>query len=309
MRKFTAISLFCGAGGLDMGFHNKGFQTIWANDADIDACRTFKKWNSDCEVVCGKIENIPSFQIPDADIILGGFPCQGFSLSGPRKLSDNRNNLYKEYVRIVKDKQPKLFVGENVQGLLSMGAGAILEAIVDKFASCGYRVSYELLNAKEHNVPQDRKRLIIIGIRKDLKVNSISIPKLNKVPALFDYIGHLSKINMDDVCQESFSSRYMSRNRKRNWNEVSFTIPAMAKQVPLHPSSPDMIKIDRDLWKFGEGETRRLSYKECALIQTFPDNMEFIGNLNSKYKQIGNAVPVNLAECVATSILESGVLL
>ena len=114
----------------------------------------------------------------------------------------------------------------------------------------------------------------------------------------------------DEVCNAPYSSRYMSRNRKRGWNDVSYTIPAMAKQVPLWPGSPDMIKLDKDLWKFGEdGVTRRFSWREAAAIQTFPPDLEFCGDLTSKYKQIGNAVPVKLAEIIATklyNILEKG---
>ena len=130
MRKFTAISLFAGAGGLDMGFERAGFRTIWANDFNEDACRTHEKW-SNAKVICGDIARIEAKDIPDADIMLGGFPCQGFSLSGPRKLDDSRNTLYRHYVRIVREKKPLMFVGENVKGLLTMGGGAIIDAILE----------------------------------------------------------------------------------------------------------------------------------------------------------------------------------
>lgn len=120
MREFTAVSLFCGAGGLDMGFERAGFKTIWANDFDIDACNTYRKWSS-AEVVCGNISKLDMSTIPVSDIILGGFPCQGFSLSGPRKLDDSRNVLYKHYVKLVRQNQPLAFMGENVKGLLTIG--------------------------------------------------------------------------------------------------------------------------------------------------------------------------------------------
>ena len=132
MREFTAISLFCGAGGLDMGFERAGFRTIWANDFDPDACKTHEQWST-AKVVCGDVAKIDAATIPDADIMLGGFPCQGFSLSGPRKIDDSRNVLYKHYVRIVKAKKPLMFVGENVKGLLTMGGGSIIDAIVEGF--------------------------------------------------------------------------------------------------------------------------------------------------------------------------------
>ncbi|MBQ8806296.1 MAG: DNA cytosine methyltransferase [Bacteroidaceae bacterium] len=303
MSEYTAVSLFCGAGGLDIGFEQAGIHTIWANDFNTDACNTHKLW-SNAEIVCGDIGKIDKETIPIADVMLGGFPCQGFSLSGPRKLDDSRNTLYKHYVEIVKMKQPKVFVGENVKGLLSMGNGEIIDAIIAAFAECGYNVFYQLVNAKNYGVPQDRERVIITGFRHDLQVQDFQLKPFNGASStLRDAIGWMSTPDTSDVCQEAYSSRYMSRNRKRGWDDVSFTIPAMAKQVTLHPSSPDMIKLDKDLWKFGDGLTRRLSWQEAAAIQTFPEEMQFCGNLTSKYKQIGNAVPVKLARHVAQSIL------
>ena len=169
MREFTAASLFCGAGGLDIGFERAGFKTVWANDYDADACKTHETW-SDATVVKGDIGKIDINSIPSTDIILGGFPCQGFSLSGPRKIDDSRNVLYKHYVKIVRDKKPLAFVGENVKGLLTMGDGAIIDAIVNEFSDCGYNVFYQLVNARDYEVPQDRERVIIFGFRKDLGI-------------------------------------------------------------------------------------------------------------------------------------------
>lgn len=303
MREFTAVSLFCGAGGLDLGFDKAGFRTVWANDFDADACKTHQNW-SNAEVVCGDISKVDVETIPDSDVILGGFPCQGFSLSGPRKIDDSRNVLYKHYVRIVAAKQPKIFVGENVKGLLTMGNGQIIDAIIDEFSSCGYNVFYKLVNAKDFGVPQDRERVIICGFRKDLGINEfeLEIPDVKQM-TLREALKDLPEPEMDEVCDAPYSSRYMSRNRKRDWDQVSYTIPAMAKQVTLYPGSPDMEKVDKDIWKFGDGGvTRRLSWREAAAVQTFPKELDFYGDLTSKYKQIGNAVPVKLAECVANQL-------
>lgn len=301
MREFTAVSLFCGAGGLDIGFEQAGFKTIWANDFDKDACKTHQNW-SRAKVVCGDIAKVDVTEIPDSDIILGGFPCQGFSLSGPRKIDDSRNVLYKHYVRIVKAKQPKIFVGENVKGLLTMANGDIFEAIKEEFSQCGYNVFSQLVNARYFGVPQDRERVIIVGIRKDLGINDFSIPvPKNKRMTMRETLAGMPEPSPDDICNAPYSSRFMSRNRKRGWDDVSYTIPAMAKQVTLHPSSPDMEKMGTDLWRFGnDGLTRRFSWQEAAVIQTFPRDLKFEGDLVSKYKQIGNAVPVKLAEYVAT---------
>ncbi len=303
MREFTAASLFCGAGGLDLGFERAGFKTIWANDYDPDSCKTHERW-SNATVVCGDIAKIDSNDIPTTDIILGGFPCQGFSLSGPRKIDDSRNILYQHYVRIVKAKQPLMFVGENVKGLLTMGGGQIIDAIINDFSECGYDVYYKLLNAMNYGVPEDRERVIIVGFRKDLGVKSFNYPAPRGYKVtLREALKNIPKPTPDEVCTAPYSSRYMSRNRKRGWDNVSYTIPAMAKQVTLWPGSPDMVKLGKDLWKFGDdGETRRFSYREAAAIQTFPVDIEFYGDLTSKYKQIGNAVPVKLAEIIATHL-------
>lgn len=303
MREFTAISLFCGAGGLDIGFERAGFKTIWANDFEPDACKTHENW-SDAKVVCGDIAKVDINTIPDADIILGGFPCQGFSLSGPRKIDDSRNVLYKHYVKIVKKKKPLMFVGENVKGILTMGEGQVIEAIIEEFSECGYDVYCKLLNARDFEVPQDRERVIICGFRKDLNIKHFEYPTPRGfIVTLREALKNIPEPTDDEVCMAPYSSRFMSRNRKRGWDEVSYTIPAMAKQVTLYPGSPDMNKIDKDLWEFGkEGITRRLSWREAAAIQTFPADLEFYGDLVSKYKQIGNAVPVKLAEIVATHL-------
>ncbi len=303
MREFTAVSLFCGAGGLDMGFDRAGFKTVWANDFEKDACKTHQNW-SDAEVVCGDIAKVDMSKIPESDVILGGFPCQGFSLSGPRKIDDSRNVLYKHYVKLVRQNKPKAFIGENVKGLLTMGNGTIIDAIVQDFSDCGYDVFYKLLNAKNFGCPQDRERVIIVGFRKDLGIKNFELPDTNgEHMTLKDAIGDMPPADPNDVCDAPYSSRYMSRNRKRGWNDVSYTVPAMAKQVTLWPGSPDMEKLDKDLWKFGDnGVTRRLSWREAAVIQTFPRDLEFEGDLTSIYKQIGNAVPVKLAEFVANYV-------
>lgn len=303
MREFTAISLFAGAGGLDMGFERAGFRTIWANDFEPDACKTHENWST-AKVVCSDVAKVDAADIPDADIMLGGFPCQGFSLSGPRKIDDSRNVLYKHYVRIVKAKKPKMFVGENVKGLLTMGGGSIIEAIIEDFSDCGYNVFYELLNAKDYGVPEDRERVIIVGFRKDLGIQNFDFPvPRNYRVTMREALKNIPEPTLDEVCDAPYSSRYMSRNRKRDWDDVSYTIPAMAKQVTLWPGSPDMVKIDKDHWEFGEnGVTRRFSWREVAAIQTFPADLEFHGDLTSKYKQIGNAVPVKLAEIIATHL-------
>ncbi|MFP3155088.1 DNA cytosine methyltransferase [Lachnospiraceae bacterium ZAX-1] len=304
-KSYTMVSLFAGAGGLDLGFEKSGFNVIWANDIDKDACATHRRW-SKAQVVQGDIGKIGMNNIPSSDIVTGGFPCQGFSLAGPRKLDDKRNSLYKHFVKLVEDRQPYIFVAENVKGILTLGEGSILEAIIEDFSDkgVGYNVFPTLVNAADYGVPQDRWRVIMMGIRKDIGISEYTFPEpCSKKVTLKEALHNMPEPKTADICQGAYSSRYMSRNRKRGWEQVSYTIPAMSKQVALHPSSPDMIKVGEDLWEFGEeGVTRRLSWQEAAVIQTFPSNMVFEGSLTSKYKQIGNAVPVKLAEVVAKDV-------
>ena len=302
-KKFTAVSLFCGAGGLDLGFERAGFKIIWANDMNPDARATYRNW-SGAEVVPGDIARINVDEIPDSDVILGAFPCQGFSAAGPRNRDDPRNSLYRHYVKIVRRKRPVAFVGENVKGLLTMDGGETVKTVVRDFSDCGYDVFYRLVNARNYGVPQDRERVVFTGFRKDLRVSGFALPDTNgERRTLRDALENLPPAKENEICRAAYSPRYMSRNRKRGWDEASFTIPAMAKQVPLYPGSPDMVRIDKDHWRFGDGgETRRLSRREAAAIQTFPPDFEFHGGLDSVYRQIGNAVPVRLAEFVARQI-------
>lgn len=315
---FKVISMFSGAGGLDMGFHNKGFKILWANDFARDACDTYDKWanfnedgtrkeEKDCTIIeCGDISKIDLTKVlpgVEVDVVLGGFPCQGFSLAGPRQVDDSRNVLYRHFVEMVKIKNPKVIVAENVIGIKTLGDGAVFAKIIEDFSDLGYTMSAPTVNAKNFGVPQDRMRVIFIGIRNDIcNGGAYYFPAGDpKVITLKEALADLPEVDMSDVCQASFSSRYMSRNRKRDYNDVSFTIPAMAKQVPLSPDSDGMEFVEVDKFRF-VGNNRRLSYKEAAAIQTFPPNMEFCGDLDSKYKQIGNAVPVKLAEAIASEV-------
>lgn len=302
--KYTVVSLFSGAGGMDIGLEQAGLKVIWANDIDKDACATYRMW-SDAVVFGGDIGEVDFNDVPDSDVIVGGFPCQGFSLAGPRKINDERNKLYKHFVRAVDIKKPYVFIAENVKGILTLGGGSILEAIISDFENRGYRVEYKLVNASDYGVPQNRERVIFVGIRKDIDVSFEFPDKLPYKVTIREALQELDEPSPDDICFAPFSSRYMSRNRRRDWDDVSYTIPAMAKQVPLHPSSPPMEKVSKDLWRFGEGKTRRFSWQEAAALQTFPRGMEFAGDLTSKYRQIGNAVPVALARTIGRELVKA----
>ncbi|MHC5530546.1 DNA cytosine methyltransferase [Priestia megaterium] len=307
---FSVVSLFAGAGGLDTGLEMAGFKTIWANEIDKDACETYIANHPDTYVERGDIRNVKVF--PKADLVVGGYPCQGFSLAGNRLMTDERNFLYREFVRCLRQVNPKFFIAENVKGMLTMGGGRIVEAMVEDFKSQGYEVTYHLVNAKDYGVPQDRERVFIIGVRIDIAneykfkyelphpTHGDGLDRQKPYVTLKDAIGHLKPTEIGEVYESSFSSRFLSRNRKRRWDEVSFTIQASGRHAPLHPSGEPMVKLGKDEWILPEtSEHRRLSAVEVALIQTFPANYVWKGSLGTIYKQVGNAVPCLLAKAVA----------
>lgn len=306
----SVVSLFAGAGGLDVGIEMAGLRVIWANELDKDACDTYIANHPHVYVERGDIGNVKTF--PKADVVVGGYPCQGFSLAGNRLITDERNYLYKHFVRALKDVRPKFFIAENVKGMLTLGGGKIIEAMVEAYKEEGYRVKYQLVNAKNYGVPQDRERVFIVGVREDIAFEyDFPFPThgdglgLKPYVTLRDSIGHLKPSEIGEYDQSGFSSRYLSRNRKRSWDEVSYTIQASGRQAPMHPSGDPMINVDRDKWILPDtSEHRKLSWVECALIQTFPPNYVWKGNLSSRYKQIGNAVPCLLAKAIAKPIAD-----
>ena len=162
------VSLFSGAGGLDLGFKMAGHTVVWANDLYEDAVKTYAH-NIGDHIVCEDITKVPTSAIPDCDIVIGGFPCQGFSVANIKRHEDDaRNELYKQLIRVIREKKPKFFVAENVKGILSLGKGKIIEMIISDFENLGYNVQKRVLNAADYGVPQTRQRVIIVGVRKDL---------------------------------------------------------------------------------------------------------------------------------------------
>lgn len=319
------IGLFSGAGGLDLGFEKAGFKTIWANEYDKEIWETYQKNFPHVFLDKRSIRDIDSKEIPDDfDGIVGGPPCQSWSEAGAlRGIEDARGQLFYEFIRILKDKQPKFFLAENVSGMLAGRHSDALTNIIHHFKNAGYNVNVRLLNAKNFGVPQDRKRLIFVGFREDLGMEFIFPNPKKSGPTLLHAIGDLkdnvlpakdrNRTNGEDCIIPNheymtggFSTIYMSRNRVRHWDEVSFTIQAGGRHAPIHPQAPKMLKVEQDVKKFVEGEEhlyRRLSVRECARIQTFPDDFIFYyTSLAAGYKMIGNAVPVNFAFELAKQI-------
>lgn len=319
------VSFFSGAGGLDLGFTKAGFDIIWANEYDKQIWSTFEHNHPQTVLDQKSIVDVNSEDVPDCDGIIGGPPCQSWSEAGTlRGIEDKRGLLFYDFIRILKEKQPKFFLAENVSGMLAPRHSQALENIKKTFDETGYDLSFKLLNAVDYGVPQDRKRVIFIGFRKDLGVKYTFPAPLDKKVTLKDAIWDLKdnvvpakeknhtneaecKINNHEHVIGGFSSMFMSRNRVRSWEEPSFTIQAGGRHAPIHPQAPKMVKIETNKQVFKEGYEdtyRRLSVRECARIQTFPDDFIFkYTNLIAAHKMIGNAVPVNFAQALGKSIM------
>lgn len=385
-------SLFSGCGGLDLGFIQAGFEVIWANDFFKEAVETYRA-NIGDHIVYGDITKIPSSDIPnDFDILLGGFPCQGFSVANiKRSMEDERNFLYKELMRLIKDKKPKFFVGENVKGLLSMQKGKVIEMIVEDFKSLGYKVDYKLLKASDYGVPQNRERVVIIGNRLGLenkfpkpthgpkKDSKLGVEKYVSVKEVCSHLsnvrtrdsafklknktiynhvartnvadtfwGRKHPVNQHDICdylrfwrdKSGWSTKKVDEHfgyahtaghwfRKDN-NSGSIPNPSdwwELKKILKFDSKYDKAVTEMELktisfeqslrinnWdnpsdtitatgpEIHPNKQRRMSVRECAIIQSFPDDFVFKGSLGNMYKQIGNAVPVLMARKIAEEI-------
>ncbi|MFC0523648.1 DNA cytosine methyltransferase [Pontibacillus salicampi] len=347
--KFNVISLFSGCGGLDLGFELSGlegmvgkekamnafkdgneydeirqksvFHTIYTNDLFKEANASYRKNFLNTAFQHEKdIRKVKYF--PKTDMVIGGFPCPGFSGAGPRLVDDDRNFLYIHFIRCIMQSQPEIFVAENVKGLMTLGKGEVMKQIIEDFSSAGYNVKFKLINSRDYGVPQVRERVIIVGVKKGIDFQ-YEFPEpthgdaegLKPYVTLEDAIGDLRE-KPGPYFTGSFSSIYLSRNRKKSWDDQSFTIQASGRQAPLHPDGASMVKVGTDQWILPDGEEnhRRLSVREIARIQTFPDWFEFSaggnsktsenGRLDKQYKQIGNAVPVLMAKAVADPITE-----
>jgi len=317
-------SLFTGAGGLDLGFERAGFHVVWANEYDSTIWETFEHNLPKTKLDRRSIVDVSHDDIPNVDGIIGGPPCQSWSEAGAgRGINDKRGQLFFDYIRLLKEKQPKIFLAENVAGILHPKHAEAFSNIIKQFEDAGYVISWKLLNANDYDVPEDRLRVIIVGYNKKLK-KKFEFPEPQKYkPILKDAIYDLRlaqpaldknktnggelKISNHEYMNGGFSSIYMSRNRVRSWDEPSFTIQAGGRHAPLHPQAPKMKFISQNERIFVPGKEnlyRRLSVRECARIQTFPDDFIFkYRDVADGYKMIGNAVPVNFAYHIAKKIM------
>lgn len=321
------ISLFSGCGGLDLGFEKAGFNIVVANEYDSTIWETYKANHPHTKLIEGDIRKIAEADFPnDIDGIIGGPPCQSWSEAGSlRGINDSRGKLFYDYIRILKSKQPKFFLAENVSGMLASRHSEAVNNIIEMFKECGYDVSITLVNANNYGVAQERKRVFYIGFRSDLKIkfdfpkgstlenskkltlrNVIWDLQFSAVPAENRNYHNPKAVNNNEYFTGAFSPIFMSRNRVKSWDEQAFTVQASGRQCQLHPQAPKMKFISQNKREFVKGKEnlyRRLTIREIARIQGFPDDFKFIyDHTDNAYKMIGNAVPVNLAYEIAIAI-------
>ncbi|WP_197410518.1 DNA cytosine methyltransferase [Arthrobacter sp. EPSL27] len=304
--KHKVVSLFAGAGGLDLGFSMAGgYDLVWANDSDPDAVSTYRA-NFGNHAVLGDIREIPSEEIPGCDVVLGGFPCQGFSLANTgRRADDARNVLYMEMLRVVASKRPKAFVAENVKGLVLMDKGEVLRRIVADFEELGYDVKWKVLNAADFGVPQRRERVFIVGVRQDLEVDFDfpspthgRRPDSGKLPWVS--VGHALRDIPDPDSQHDLTNHTYSKYKLRFNGYIGHRA--------IDPDLPAPTVTGRGDNKGGvvvlhhPSNERRMSVRELAVVQSFPVNFDFDCNQSAAYRLIGNAVAPSMGRAVAESL-------
>lgn len=325
------ISLFSGCGGLDLGFERAGFDIPVANEFDSTIFDTFKANHPRTHLIEGDVRRITKTDIApfiegDVDGVIGGPPCQSWSEAGSlRGIEDERGQLFFDYIRILKEFRPKFFLAENVSGMLADRHSSAVQNIIELFREAGYTVSLTMVNAKDYGVAQERKRVFYIGFRSDLNIDFTfptgSTERDSDKLTLRDIIWDLQEtavpagsknhhnpdaINNNEYFVGAYSSIFMSRNRVKAWDEQAFTVQASGRQCQLHPQAPKMEKVETDVCRFVPGKEdlyRRMTVREIARVQGFPDEFKFIyDDVNDAYKMIGNAVPVNLAYEIAVAI-------
>lgn len=328
LNKYNSIELFAGAGGLALGLDKAGFNCTGLVEYDKTACKTLRKNKPNWNIIEEDIISVAKSGIRkyigdvEVDLLSGGYPCQSFSYAGKKMgLEDTRGTMFYYYAKILNEVKPKMFLAENVKGLVSHDNGKTLQSMIDVFESIGYRVNWKILNSWNYNVAQKRERIIIIGIRDDFYYKDFEFPKESSYkPVLKDVLKNVpnsigtsysekKKAVLDlvppggcwidlpeDIAKEYMGKSYFSGGGKRgmarrlSWDEPSLTLtcsPAQKQTERCHPN-----------------ETRPFTTREYARIQSFPDEWDFEGSVTQVYKQIGNAVPVELAKAIGLSIYD-----
>ena len=342
MNTLNVLDLFCGAGGLSYGFESAGFDILLGIDNDAKALETFELNHKRSKSICGDITQItynehikPLLNDKQIDVIIGGPPCQGMSLSGPRKFDDPRNKLYLSYIRLVKEIQPKAFVIENVPGLVGLFGGQIKDSIIEKFTEMGYHIEYKILCSADYGVPQNRKRVVFVGTR----VGNFEYPAINPnvvtcsmalsdLPTLEDELGN--EVSEYATPPQNAYQQLMRSRSDVVLNHVAASHSDKVKKIiALVPDGgnyknlPEEYRESRNFhvaWtRFASnkpaptidtGHRHHFHYKynrvptvrECARLQSFPDDFKFLGNKTQQFRQVGNAVPPLMAQAIAKQV-------
>ena len=303
-----AVSLFSGCGGSDAGVIAAGFEVVMANDKLTYARDVYLANHPATDYRLGDVAKISTF--PNAELLVGCYPCQGFSQGGVRDPGRKINTLYLEFARALYSIKPKAFIVENVSGMVRKNFSHLLTDQIKVFSEAGYAVKAQVLNAADFGVAQERKRIFIVGVRSDLgieyKFPQPSHDHETRV-TIADALEGMEEWPEGEFYAREFHWYYMSRDRRRDWHEVSKTIVANPRHMPLHPMSPRLVKREHNVWEFQcEGRARRFSYREAARLQGFQAGLVFpnteTGSLDMRYKVVGNAVPPPLFEAVASAL-------
>lgn len=284
-----------------------GNDIVWANDIDADAAETYRK-NISGDIICDDIKNVDINAMPDAEVVVGGFPCQGFSLANMHRTSDDeRNILYRFFCKVIREKKPDYFIAENVKGILSLDKGAAIQTIRNDFEEAGYNVNINLVNMADYGVPQNRHRVIFLGTRNDitntepLRLPAATHSKDGKFLKKWITISQALEHFPDPDCKNDIPNHTYSKYKiaTRNFTGHRTTDPEKPCPTILARGNGGggVVAIPH------YNGRRRLTIRESAAIQTFPDDFIFYGKMNSCYRQIGNAVPVKFARLLGQELI------
>jgi DNA (cytosine-5)-methyltransferase 1 len=307
--KPIAISLFSGCGGSDLALQRAGYSIRWSNDIWDVACQTYRDNIKRPTIETGDIKEFKKF--PHAHLVVGCYPCQGYSQGGKRDWGDSINFLYREFDRALRIVKPKAFVVENVNGMAYGQSRKLLENQLCRYRLAGYRVKWAVLNARDFGVAQNRRRVFLVGIRSDVDFE-FKFPEPTHGPGRKPFCTQREALKglpswpVGEFNEERLHWYYLSRKRRMPWGKQSPCIVGHWRHVPLHPLSPPLKRINTDSWKFTrKGKARRLSFRECALLQGFPPSFRWErGTVRERFQMIGNAVPPPLFGAVLKPLSE-----
>jgi DNA (cytosine-5)-methyltransferase 1 len=310
MPRPTIVSLFSGCGGSDIGLQEAGFEVVFSNDISKAACALYRENLPNNYMREVDVADIRTF--PSADVLVGCYPCQGYSQGGKRDTRLAVNYLYREFDRALRIVSPKAFIVENVNGMAYGLNKTLLYNQLTRFRLAGYRVKWQVLDAKDYGLAQTRRRIFIVGIKSNLRVE-YAFPEPTHGPARAqpyvtqrEVLEGLPEWPEGQFCEEPMHWYYLSRRRRHDWEEPSPCVVGHWRHVPIHPMSPPLVRIDTDHWRFAHrGRARRLALREVGRLQGFQDTYRFdLVKVKKAFQAVGNAVPPPLMRAVAQAMPE-----